>query len=60
MTLLDERRILDVVLGFQIPLKPVMNPLCNLLDPNVGHPCVLTNVLTPNTASRFLISTAWS
>ena len=60
MAFFDERRILDVVLGLQVTLKPVMNPLCYLLDSDIGHLCVLTNVLTPNLASRFLISTACS
>ena len=58
MALLDERTVLDVVLGLQVALKPAMNPLRNLLDSDIGHLCVLTNVLTPNFASRFLISTA--
>jgi hypothetical protein len=34
----------------------LMDLLCNLLDSDVVHLCVLTNVLTPNLVSRLLIS----
>ena len=54
MAFFDERRILDVVLRLEVTLKAVMNPLCNLLDSDIGHLCVLTNVLTPNVSQPLL------